>query len=170
MRALIFTVALVLLSGCGDGEGIGAPYIAADVDGIGWRGSASEGVVAYSVDDPEGSGSISTIASRQIPPGNQLLSLNLPNPPAVGTWSLGGDSATAAFMSCPNNVLADCIWWAPIASDPGTLEITAIDPESGRIAGTFTFKGYALGDSTGASRNFTGGRFDIRAPGVFILE
>jgi hypothetical protein len=166
MRALIFAAALVLLSGCGDGEGIGAPYIAADVDGIGWRGSASEGVVAYSVDDPEGSGSIFTVASR----GHQLLVLNLPNPPAIGSWSLGGDSADASFLSCPNNELADCISWEAITSHPGTLEITAIDPESGRIAGTFSFKGYALGDSTGATRMITAGSFDIRAPGVFILE
>jgi hypothetical protein len=73
-------------------------------------------------------------------------------------------------MSCPNNILADCIWWAPIASDPGTLEITSIDPETGRMTGTFSFKGYALGDSTGATRMITAGSFDIRAPGVFILE
>jgi hypothetical protein len=60
--------------------------------------------------------------------------------------------------------------WTAISSHPGILEITAIDPETGRIAGTFSFMGYALGDSTGDTRTISSGSFEILAPSVFTLE
>lgn len=136
MRALNTLLLVGLLAGCGDGEGVGTAYIAAEIDGVTWRQPASEGIVVYS----------------------------------VGTSAIDGEEAAASFSSCPNDVLADCIGWEAIPSDPGTLEITAIDAGTGRITGTFSFTGYVLGDSTGTTKNFTAGSFDIRAPGVFALE
>jgi len=169
MRALTLLLCGLILVGCGDEEG-SAAYIAATIDGAPWRGAAVEGIVVYTVEDPEGSGSIFSSAHRPFGAGEQILSVNLPNPPALGVYALDGSEASAAYVSCPDDVLADCIGWQPVAGHPGTLEITAIDPESGRIAGTFSFAGYPLGDSTGTPKYFTSGAFDIRAPSVFILE
>jgi hypothetical protein len=170
MRVLTSLLLLSLLAGCGTDEGTAGPYLQASISGVSWREAASEGVVVYSVDHPDGSGSIFTIAARDVGAGVQLLSLNLPNPPAIGTYPLTGGEVGAVFSSCPNNVLADCISFTPVPAHPGTLEITSIDPETGRITGTFSFTGYALGDTTGSIKHVTGGSFDIRAPGVFVLE
>jgi hypothetical protein len=167
VRLLTLLLCGLILVGCGDEEGA-SPYIAATIDGIRWSGPASDGVVSYVVEHP--GGWIYTMASRPYRKGHQHLVLNLPLVIALGTYPIDGDTADASFLSCPDDVLADCIWWSPVANDAGTLEVTDFDLESGRIAGTFSFEGYPMGDSTGTPRQFTGGAFEIDARGVFVLE
>ena len=169
-RSLIALMAMLSLVGCTDGEGPGAPFIRATVDGKVWIAEAQEGTVVYVVDDPDGAGKIFTIASRHLGGGSQYITLNLPMPPAIGTYQLDGAAAHATYASCPDDVLADCISWSAVAAHPGTLIIDRIDPVDGVIEGSFVFDGYALGNPEGTSKSFTGGRFRIYAPSVFILE
>jgi hypothetical protein len=167
VRLLTLLCCAFLVAGCGDEEG-SSSYIAATIDGLPWRETALQGEVAYGVEQPDGW--IFTIASRPYHNGHQLFSLNLPLSPVVGTYVLDGGATNAAFSSCPDDILADCIYWRPVAGHPGTLKITAVDAATGWIAGTFSFAGYPLGDSTGAARSFTNGEFKIQAPAAFPVD
>lgn len=162
LRPLTLGLILAALGGCTDGGPDTGPYLAASIDGVAFRRPASDGVVVYSVDAPDGAGMVFSVASRRSIGGVEYLAIDLPNPPAVGTYHLGGDSATATYATCPTEALTDCASWTAIASDPGTLEIAAIDTASGSIEGTFAFHGHFLGDSAGAVKPVTEGRFRIR--------
>ena len=166
-RSLTLLVALISLASCGEGEGVGQAFIRASFDGQMWSAEAQEGTVVYIVDGPDG---IFTIASRRSGGGSQYISMNLPMPPALGSYDLDGSVARATYASCPNDVLADCISWSAVPEHPGTLIIDRVDPIDGVIEGAFVFNGYALGNAQGSSKSFTGGRFRIYAPSVFTLE
>lgn len=166
-RSLTAVFLLAALAGCGDGEGEGGSFIRASFDGALWSAEASEGQVVYLVEGPDG---VSSRASRPVGGGSQFISLTLPFPPDLGTHALDGITAYAAYGSCPNDELADCIYWSAVAEHPGTLTIDRTDPESGLIEGAFSFIGYALGDPEGEAKVFSSGRFRIYAPSVFILE
>lgn len=162
LRTLSGGLLLLALAGCGSEEGSASAALAVRVDGTWWRAPASEGVVVYSGSDPEGAGYVYTAGLVRTGSGNEFLSLDLPNPPAVGTYSLGGTTAFATFLSCPAPDAAACAFWSTIPSDPGTVSITAIDTAAGTIAGTFSFRGHFSGDSAGAVKTFSGGQFVIR--------
>jgi hypothetical protein len=166
MRRTIALVIALLLVGCGTEEG-DASYISAVIDGQVWSAEALEGEVAYYV---EGGDGIWTVASRPILNGSQLFSLVIPYPPDLGTVPLDGLASRVSYASCPDDILADCIYWSATAEAPGSLTIEEVDPNTGLIAGTFSFTGYALGDPEGTNKTFTGGRFRIFAPDVFVLE
>jgi len=166
-------IAVSLLSGlvaCGDGEGPVPSYIHAQVGGSYWSAPASEGVVVFPGAVPDGPGVIYTAAMRTVGGGTQILSLDLPNPPSVGSYPLDDLTAFATFASCPTQNVADCAYWTPVPGHPGTLAITHIEPTTGLIEGTFVFTGYLLGDSTATTKSITQGQFSILAPSVFILE
>ena len=169
-RSLTLLVALLSLAACSDGEGPGTPFIRVTLDGQPWSAEAQEGTVVFPPADPDGAGRIFTLASRPYGGGSQILTMDLPMPPALGTYALDGVTAAATFTSCPNDVLADCIGWSAVAEHPGALIIDRIDPVDGVIEGAFVFNGYALGNPLGQSKSFTAGRFRIRAPSVFVLE
>lgn len=169
-RSVMVTLLAFALLSCGDGEGAPHSYIRASIDGIVWSATATEGQVIYTVEEPAGPGIIVSIASRRQGAGSQTLVLGLDNPPALGTIALDGVAGRASYLSCPNDILADCAPWYAIPSDPGSVTITRIEPASGLIEGTFAFTGHLLADSTGPTEAFTAGRFVIFAPGVFILE
>jgi hypothetical protein len=162
MRRTIALVIALLLVGCGSEEG-DASYISAVIDGQVWSAEALEGEVAYYV---EGGDGIWTFASRPIASGNQFFALVVPLPPDVGTYPLDAYIARVSFASCPNDVLADCIWWGAVPEDPGSITIERVDPATGEIEGKFSFTGYALGDPEGATRQFAAGQFRFFAPGA----
>lgn len=164
MRALTFLCFALVLAGCDDDEGPSS-YIAATIDGEEWRGATEEGMVIQG----DSAAWISAVGFKKVANGGQLFYLNLPYPTTLGTWTVGVDSALASWMACPDQDL-DCIYYSAVESHPGTLTVTAIEPESGRIQGTFTFTGYALGDTLNPVKVFTSGSFDIRAPKAFRLE
>jgi hypothetical protein len=168
-RALNLLTAMAVLSGCGDGEGGSSPYIRATIAGQTWAAEAQEGQVAYSVDHPDG-GWIYTIASRKVGKGSQFFTVTVPLPPAPGSFPLDGVVTSATFASCPDDILADCIFSSAIAAHPGTLTIDQVDPATGLIEGDFNFTGYALGSPEGTATAVTGGHFRFYAPSVFILE
>ena len=169
-RSVLTLIALLCVAGCGDGEGTGNAFIRATFDGRVWSAEAQEGIVVYDVDSPDAGGTVWSLASRPAGRGSQYLALNLPMPPAIGTYALDGSTARATFGSCPGGDVADCISWSAVAQHPGTLIIDRIDPAEGLIEGSFVFNGYALGDPDGPSKSFLAGRFRIYAPSVFILE
>lgn len=169
-RSLIALIVTLAIAGCGNGEGSGAPFIRTSVDGQVWSAEAQEGTVVYLAGDPDGAGKIFTLATRSVGGGTQRLTMNLPMPPAIGTYALDGTAALATFQSCPNNVAGDCISWSAVPEHPGTLIIDRVDPVDGVIEGAFVFTGYALGNPAGASKSFGAGRFRIHAPSVFVLE
>lgn len=162
MRRTIALAAALLLGGCGSEEG-NASFISAVVDGQVWSAEAVEGEVAYYA---EGGSGIWTMASRQSNGGVRLLTLVVPVAPEVGTFPLDQFIARASYASCPGDRLLDCIWWAPVPEDPGSLTIERVDPATGEIEGRFSFTGYALGDPAGESKPFTGGQFRFFAPGA----
>ena len=164
MRLLTLLCCALLVAGCGDEEGP-ASYIATTIDGVEWRGMVEEAQPVYTVTGNW----VSAVGFRKVSGGGQLFYLNLPFPPSVGSWALGTDTAFASWMACPDQDL-DCIYYPAVESDPGVLTITAIEPNSGRIQGTFSFTGYALGDTLNPTKSFTNGTFDIRAPAAFRLE
>lgn len=162
LRPLTRTILLLALAACGSEEQGSMGYIAAQVDGAAWRAPASEGTVVYSLGSPDGAGFVYSSAFKRVQFGGEILSLDLPNPPALGVHALGGDSAYAMFASCPSQDLNDCAVWRSISSDPGTLEITAIDTAAGTISGTFAFPGHFLSDTRGgAVKSITAGAFRI---------
>lgn len=163
-RPLACLLALTLVAGCGSDEG-DARFIRIAFDGSTWAATPGDAQLTFTVDDPEGAGVWISLASRPHGGGNQLFSLGLPNPVEVGTYPLNGVSGYAAFLSCPSDVLADCVSWKVVPSHPGTLKITDVDAETGVARGTFSFNGYLLGDSTASAKSFTGGAFAIRVGG-----
>lgn len=163
---LLFTT--LVLASCGGDEGADT-FIRANVGGSLWSAAAEEGMVVYSVDFPDGGAEISVIASKEIGAGSQFIALNLPIPPDVGSYALDGTTTRVAYASCPDNVLADCIYWSSVAQHPGTLTIDHVDLEAGIVEGDFTVTGYALGDTAGTTKLFTGGHFRIHAPSAFAL-
>lgn len=165
-RTLISALLLSSLVACGDDEGGPATFIAAEIDGAEWRGEATEGEVVYYV---EGS-SVWVPAYRRVGGADQTLNLSLPYLPEVGTFALGTGNVRASWSVCPVYSDEDCGYWTALPGDPGVLTIASIEPSSGRMEGTFTFTGYFLGDSLGETREFSGGRFLVLAPSVFILE
>ena len=169
-RSLITLMTMLSLAGCGDGDGSGTPFIRASFDGQLWSAEAQEGTLVYGAGSPDSGGTVWTLASRKAGGGSQFIAMNLPMPPSIGTHAINGSTALATYASCPNDVLADCIYWAAVAEHPGTLIIDRIDPVDGLIEGSFMFNGYALGNPAGSSKSFTAGRFRIYAPSVFILE
>jgi hypothetical protein len=169
-RPLISTFLLLSLLACSSGEGGASTYISAQVGGKYWSGPASDGVLVYTAEIPDGPGFVSTVAAHTIAGGKEFLALGLPTPPAVGSYSLDGLAAFATFSACPDQDLADCIYWKQVPGDPGTLSITHIEPTTGLIEGTFAFTAYLLGDSTAAKKSIMQGQFAIVAPSVFILE
>lgn len=166
MRRTIALTAALLLASCGSDEG-DASYISAVIDGQVWSAEAMEGEVAYYV---EGGDGIWTMASRPIGSGNQFFALVVPKPPEVGTYPIDEFIARMSFASCPDDVLADCIFWSATPEDPGTLTIERVDPTTGLIEGRFSFTGYALGDPDGATRSFSGGQFRFFAAGALEAE
>ena len=164
-RTLILIAFCTTLAACGGGEE-DSSYIRAMIDGSMWSAEASDEVV-YLVDGPDG---IVSVASRTVGGGSQIFSVVLPNPPGLGTTSLDGSAAHAAYSTCPNVDLADCASWVAIASDPGILTITRIEPNTGLIEGGFAFRGHLLGQPAGPTRMISSGWFVIHAPSVFILE
>lgn len=168
-RTLTPLLATIVLASCGGDEGADT-FIRANLGGALWSAAAAEGIVVYSVDFPDGGAEISVIASKRIGAGSQFIALNLPIPPDVGSYPLDGTTTRVAYASCPDNVLADCIYWSSVTQHPGTLTIDHVDPEAGIIEGDFAVTGYALGDTTGTTKLFTGGHFRIHAPSVFTLE
>ena len=161
LRPLTGALLMLALAGCGSDEQGSATYIAARVDGAAWKAGASEATVVYSLGTPDGAGFVYSSAFKRVPFGGEFLSLDLPNPPTLGVHALGGDSSFATFMSCPTQDLSDCAFWRSVASDPGTVEVTAIDTAADMIEGTFTFRGHFLGDSGGAVKGISKGRFRI---------
>lgn len=168
-RSLTLLMALFSLAGCGEGEGTGQAFIRASFDGQVWGAEAQEGIVVFGVGSPDSGGTVWSLARRRAGGGSQFIALNLPMPPAIGTYELNGSGALATYASCPNDV-SDCIYWSAVVQHPGTLIIDRIDPIDGLIEGAFVFNGYALGDPQGPSKSFTAGRFRIYAPSVFTLE
>ena len=164
MRLLTFLCCALLLAGCGDEEG-SSTYIAATIDGTEWRGTADEAQLVYTVDGTY----LVVIGVKNVGDATQLFYLDLPYPVGTGTFKLGADRVLASWMSCPGGPV-DCIFYAAVPSDTGTLVIGAIEPNSGRIQGSFYFTGYALGDTLNPTKQFTNGTFDIRAPAAFRLE
>ncbi|MEO6066367.1 MAG: hypothetical protein ABIQ41_00130 [Gemmatimonadales bacterium] len=165
-RTLILIAFCTTLAACGGGEE-DSSYIRAMIDGSMWSAEASEGEVVYLVDGPDG---IVSVASRTVGGGSQIFSVVLPNPPGLGTTSLDGSAAHAAYSTCPNVDLADCASWVAIASDPGILTITRIEPNTGLIEGGFAFRGHLLGQPVGPTKTISSGWFVVYAPSVFILE
>lgn len=168
-RSLTLLMALFALASCGEGEGTGQAFIRASFDGQLWSAEAQEGIVVYGVGSPDSGGTVWSLARRRAGGSSQFIALNLPMPPAIGTYELNGSGALATYASCPNDV-SDCIYWSAVAEHPGTLIIDRIDPVDGVIEGAFVFNGYALGNPQGSSKSFTAGRFRIYAPSVFTLE
>ena len=169
-RSLTLLVTLFSLAGGGEGEGTGQAFIRASFDGQMWSAEAQEGIVVFGVGSPDSGGTVWSLASRPAGGGSQFIALNLPMPPAIGTYELNGSGALATYASCPNDLVADCIYWSAVSEHPGTLIIDRIDPVDGLIEGAFVFNGYALGNPQGSSKSFTAGRFRIYAPSVFTLE
>lgn len=162
LRPLITTVIVAAaLAGCNGEESPPTPFIGASVAGTAWVRPASEGQVVYTVDAPDGPGTVYSIASRSFGSSREYLAIDLPNPPRLGTFSLGGDTAFATYAICTGAAAAPCSSWRAIASDPGTLTITAIDTSAGTIAGSFAFHGHLGGESAGDVKNVTAGRFLI---------
>lgn len=161
LRALTLMGVGLAVAGCGSTEPISGPYVIAVVAGRGWRATASDAVLAYSVDAPDAGATWSSLAARQAGTTSELLSLNLPDPPRVGTYAIDGTIAHAAYLTCPTEALADCAAWPAIPSDPGQLEITAVDTAALMIEGTFSFRGHLLGDSPGPVKEISNGRFRI---------
>ncbi len=160
-RALTLLLVGLATAGCGSTEPTSGPYVTAVVAGRSWRAPASEAQLVYSVDSPDAGGSWFTIASRQMGTTSELVSLNLPDPPHLGAYSIDGGAARATFASCPTQDLADCAAWPAIPGDPGQLEITAVDTAALMIEGTFSFRGHLLGDSLGPVKVISNGRFRV---------
>lgn len=169
-RPLIALLLVAAVVACNDGEGVAPTYIHAQVGGKYWSGPASEGTVVYPGGAPDGAGLIYTVATHSISGGKEFLSLDLPTTPSIGSYPLDGISAFATFAACPDQDLADCIYWKPVAGHAGTLSITHVDPATGLIEGTFSFTGYLLRDTTKATKSITEGQFSITAGSVFLLE
>lgn len=167
MRPLTLLVALALVAGCGTDEG-DATFIRVTFDATMWSAEAGPAQIAYTVDNPDDSAMWVAVAARSRQGGQQLFSLGLPDPVATGTYALNGLGTYAAYISCPNDVLADCVSWTVVPSHPGTLTISDIDGATGLVRGTFAFNGYLLGDPTASAKSFTGGAFAIRVPGLMV--
>jgi len=169
-RSLIALLLFATVTACNDGPGAAPAYIHAQVDGKYWTGPASEGVVVYPIDAPDGAGLIYTVATHSISGGKEFISLDLPTAAAIGSYPLDGVAATATFAACPEPDAADCIYWRPVAGHGGTLTITNVDAATGLIEGTFSFTAYLLGDTTKVTKSITQGQFSISAPTAFVLE
>jgi hypothetical protein len=163
-HTLIATIVLLALPGCASNDGPIPTYITATVAGSHWTGPASEGMVVYTPDAPDGPGFIYSIASHPATGGVEYLAIDLPNGATTGSFPLDGLTATAAFAFCPGPQQADCSAWKPVGGHPGTLTITRFEAETGLIEGTFSFTGYLAGDSTAATKTITNGLFSIVAP------
>ena len=164
-RSLRLLVTLILVAGCGSDEGDDV-FIRTTFDGAIWSATAADAQLSFTVDNPDDAGIWFSIASRPHGGGSQSFSLGLPDPIAEGSYPLNGSTDYAPYLSCPDDVFADCISWRVVPSHPGTLTITGIDTETGLVRGTFSFNGYLLGDSTASHKAFTGGAFVIRVPAL----
>lgn len=161
-HALSLIVTVLALTGCGSTEPSTAPFLTAVVAGSRWRGPTSDAELVYTVDAPDGAGMWTTIASRPLGSTSELLSLGLPDPPGPGIYPIDGTTAHASFATCPTQNVADCTFWAAVPSDPGQLEITAVDTAARTIEGIFSFNGHFLGDGAGSVVVVSNGRFRIR--------
>lgn len=167
MRTLTLLFTLALLAACEGDEG-SATYIQASIDGLPWREAASEGIVAYTVEDPDGW--IFTSASRSHANGRQTLILNIPMPVTVGTYPLDGHVANAAVSACPNGMADDCMWWGLAPGRSGVLTVTSVDHLEGNIIGSFSFDAYPLRDTTNVPLHLTSGKFEIHAEAADMLD
>ena len=157
-------IAAALLGACGSEEGEGA-YIRVTVDGVVWEGAAMEGQVVYAA----GGSSIYVPAFGSAGGDEQSLHLSLPNPPALGTIALDGNTASATWAVC-SDLEGPCTDHRAVPSHPGSLTIASIEPNSGRMSGTFTFTGFPSGDTLAVAKTFTSGTFSVLVPDAFTLE